>query len=309
MPDTTLDPAAILAALGVTGARAITPIAGGWDTSIWRVEHGGARYALRVFRAEQAETCRREVAAMRAAAIAGLPLPAVHAEGAWQDRPALLLSWCPGRPLVAEVSAHPWRLWKLGTAVGRMQARIHAVPAPPALAGEPPAWIGWAGPAVEARLRALHPRTDALLHLDYHPLNVMASGGRITAVLDWANAHAGDPRADLARTVCLLRLAPAPPGTPRILDTAGRRLLELAWRRGYARLIGPIPDLATFLAWAGAWMIEDMTPQLGRPGIWLAPQHLASMRRAVAGWKRRAGIAAPETRHGSRGRRQNGDRP
>ena len=49
------------------------------DTAIWRVAHGQQLYALRVFRAEQAETCRREIAAMRAALAGGLPIPAIHA--------------------------------------------------------------------------------------------------------------------------------------------------------------------------------------------------------------------------------------
>jgi len=36
-----LDPAAIMAALGVTDATATGRVSGGWDTVIWRVERGG----------------------------------------------------------------------------------------------------------------------------------------------------------------------------------------------------------------------------------------------------------------------------
>ena len=43
---------AILATLGMTSPSTVTPVSGGWDTTIWRVEHGRATYALRVFRAE-----------------------------------------------------------------------------------------------------------------------------------------------------------------------------------------------------------------------------------------------------------------
>src|SRR5262245_13803554 len=35
--DPTLDPVAILAALGITGATTSTPVHGGMDTSLWRV--------------------------------------------------------------------------------------------------------------------------------------------------------------------------------------------------------------------------------------------------------------------------------
>src|SRR6476620_3840651 len=70
-----LDPHAILAALGITGAAEATPVSGGSDTAIWRVAHGRQIYALRLFRAEQAATCQREIAAMRAAQAGGLPVP------------------------------------------------------------------------------------------------------------------------------------------------------------------------------------------------------------------------------------------
>ena len=49
-----LDPFAVLDALGVSGVTSATPVAGGSDTALWRVERGGEVYALRVFRPEQA---------------------------------------------------------------------------------------------------------------------------------------------------------------------------------------------------------------------------------------------------------------
>jgi len=225
---------------------------------------------LRVFRQDQTAQWQREVQVMQAAVEHGLPVPRVHASTVWQGRPALLLSWCPGRPLLEEVRARPWRVWALGVAMGRVHARIHGVPGPDSL-------------------RALQPRPlpagDALLHLDYHPLNVMSSHRGITCVLDWANAAVGDPRADLARTVTLLRLAPAPPGTPALLLTGLRRLLELAWRTGYQQTGGRFQDMAPFYAWAGAMMEADLRPKLGRPGVWLQPSDLERIHRWTDRWK------------------------
>src|SRR5205823_109209 len=77
---TTLDPTTILASLGISQHRSVTPIAGGWDTSLWRVDDGRQMYALRAFRPEQAPVCRREALVMRALADLGLPVPRVHAE-------------------------------------------------------------------------------------------------------------------------------------------------------------------------------------------------------------------------------------
>ncbi len=288
-----IDPTAILAALGLTGPTAVAPVAGGLDTAIWRVEHDSAVYALRVFRPEQAETCRREVLVMRAAAAGGIAVPQVHAHGTWRDRPALLLSWCAGRPLLHALSDQPQRAWELGVAFGKMQAAIHAVPAPPELRRHPDDWIAWAGPgeqALQARLRALALPADTLLHLDYHPLNVMTDGQQVTGVLDWANAHAGHFRADLARTITLLRLAMRVLSRQRAPMLQPRRALAAGWRHGYEQAAGPIGDMALFYAWAGAAMVNDLAQKIGRPGVTLEQRDLTPIRRWTAFWKHRAGV-------------------
>jgi aminoglycoside phosphotransferase (APT) family kinase protein len=295
MTDSDLDPIAILAALGVTDAASAERVYGGWDTVIWRVERAGDTYALRVFRAEQAETCRREVVAMRAAAASGLPVPEVHAEGKWRDRPALLLSWCPGRSLRDEAFARPWRAWTLGREFGRTLARLHTVPLPEPLIAESEEWITLAGPdeePLQARLRALARGPAALLHLDYHPLNVMTDGTRVTAILDWANTRAGDPRADLARTLAILRFSPAGAKSKRLLAVLLSRAAEWGCSSGYRQAAGRPEEMAAFHAWSWAYMAADLAPKVGRPGIWLRPHHLDRMRERAAYWKRRAEIRA-----------------
>jgi aminoglycoside phosphotransferase (APT) family kinase protein len=273
--------------LGVTVPDAITPVTGGWDTALWRVQTGASTSALRVFRAEQGDTFRREARAMRAAAQAGIPVPTIQAEGICAGRPALLLSWCAGLPLLDAVRARLWRIWKLGLMMGRMHARIHAVHVP--ASASLPAWAPRtedADAALHTRLRALTAESPrVLLHLDYHPLNIMVDATRITGVLDWANVAVGDPRVDIARTVAILRLAPTPPGpTPAALIFGLRRVLEAAWRSGYEAVTGPLTDMAPFYAWAGAMMERDLSAKLGRPGIWLQPGDLAGIHRWTQRW-------------------------
>lgn len=290
-PGDDLDPLAVLRALGVEDARVVEPVAGGWDTAIWRVDRGAVSSALRLFRPEQASTARREALALRAL-VGHAPVPEVQAEGTWRGRPALLLSWVPGRPLAHALRARPWLAWRLGYAFGRAQARIHAVPVTAALRQIETDWIAWAGPgeeALQARLRALPPRADALIHLDYHPLNVMVEETEVTGVLDWANVSIGDARADLARTLSILRLAPSPPGVPERLHGLIRRLLELGWRHGYGQPFGDQAEMALFYAWAGVVMLRDLAPKVGRPGVWLRPRHLDGVRRWTEVWRRRAG--------------------
>ncbi len=267
---------------------AVTPIAGGWDTQIFRVSAADSTYALRVFRAEQVATAQREAAVMRFAWDGGLPVPKVQAVGVGEGRPALLMSWCPGRTLLAEVQARPWRLWSLGVALGRMHARIHAVPVPAALTEVVPRWDPRREDLSADLLARLHGTGSlSLLHMDYHPLNVMVHDGLVTGVLDWANVAVGDRRADLARTVTLLRLPPLPPGTPAVVQLVMRPLLEAAWRAGYRQLqmADPFVDMAPFYVWAGAMMERDLRPKLGRPGVWLQESDLARIHRWTLAWK------------------------
>jgi hypothetical protein len=121
-------------------------------------------------------------------------------------------------------------------------------------------------------------------------MNVLVADGRISAVLDWANARAGDPRADLARTASILRFAPLDPEVPRPLGSLLQRLFIAGWRRGYRDVTGPISGMAPFYAWAGEVMIRDLTPRLGRPDLpWLDLQFLDRVRQWADGWRQRAG--------------------
>jgi aminoglycoside phosphotransferase (APT) family kinase protein len=281
------DPNAILASLGFERPGSTERVSGGRDTAIFRVELGAELYALRVFRPGEDAVARREAEVMRAAGEGGVPVPRVCAEGMWRDRAALLLSWCPGRPMAEELATRPWRAWPLGVLFGRCQAVIHGRPSPEALRAARRAWIDWAGPdaeALAARLRETAPREDSLVHLDYHPLNVMTDGKRITGVLDWTNAHASDPRADYARTLTILRLDS---GTASPLVLAVLRVFEAGWRRGYRRIAGKPADMAPYYAWAGAVMLRDRGPRPDRPGGMTA-RELGRVRAWMERWKKRA---------------------
>ena len=288
-----IDPLAILQTLGRPGPARAFSVSGGADTAIWRIEQGTQCFALRVFRPEQTATARREVAAMDRARAGGLPVPAVHAAGIWRERPAVLLTWMPGTPLRDELIARPWRAWSLGIALGRTQAAIHAVPGPVGRPGESRSWIDWAEP--DDALRQMLCERDrgggAVLHLDLHPLNVLVLGDRVTAVLDWANARSGDPRADLARTASILRFAPLPAGRPAPLARTVRSVLETGWRRGYREKSGSIRGMAPFYAWAAAVMVNDLSPRLGRHDLpWLTPAFLDRVRVWGTFWRVRAGL-------------------
>lgn len=258
-PDQNVAARDILDALGVPDVSAVQRVQGGSDTAIWRVETASGVYALRVFGAGEQDDCQRERDVMLAAWQAGLPTPEVVASGSWREHPALLMDWVEGRTVADELKRHPLRAQQLGEAFGEMQARIHRVEAPAAFARRPDDWIAWLGPdqpGLAERLRANAYPAGALLHLDYHPLNVMADGERITGILDWRNALAGPPRADAARTHAILLI-----DAPQHASAPARTILEAftqGWQAGYRQHGGSLDDMAPFYAWAGAVMLRDL---------------------------------------------------
>jgi aminoglycoside phosphotransferase (APT) family kinase protein len=254
---------------------------------MWKVEHEGQTYALRVFRTGAHKDCEREREVMEAVRVAGLPVPEIQAACVWQDRPALLMTWLAGRTMEDELRARPWRLWSLGVAFGRMQAAIHVVSAPPLLLQQRDAWISWqceGEQTLQDCLRHRHSNEGALLHLDYHLRNVLTDGKQITGIVDWTNAHAGDPRADAARTVSILRVDPL--ARKPLLVRFGLRIFEQAWRTGYQRERGHLKDIALFYAWAGTVILCDLAPRYKQN-----PHELAPARRWTNKWKSQAGCA------------------
>jgi aminoglycoside phosphotransferase (APT) family kinase protein len=165
---------------------------------------------------------------------------------------------------------------------------------PALLSEEPDGWIELVGTrfaSTKERLRALPRRGDALLHLDFHPANVLLAedGASVAGVLDWTSARAGDPRADAARAMVLLDAAPVPPGTfPFGREETQRAALVRSFRSGYESLAGPLPpaaEMAPFFAWAAAWTLEDLAPRVTPNGP-LRPEQLDPLRRLAAYWRR-----------------------
>jgi aminoglycoside phosphotransferase (APT) family kinase protein len=67
-------------------------------------------------------------------------------------------------------------------------------------------------PGLKDALGRLHARAAefrnapaAVVHMDYHPLNVLVKGTRVTGVIDWVNTDIGDRHLDAAMTSVILR--------------------------------------------------------------------------------------------------------
>ncbi|MCX7617856.1 phosphotransferase [Tepidiforma sp.] len=208
----------------------------------------------------------REAAALRAAAAAGVPVPAVEGVTVIDGRPGLIMARVEGRDLLDVAAARPWRL----PALARQFAAIHAHLTRADGSGFP----GWrervlevlaSSPRVPARVRAAArphlsalPGGDRLVHADFHPGNVMMTPAG-PVLIDFADVYQGDPLASHARTLVLLELGALPPGATRaerILAAAGRRLFAAQYAAAYRRSVPAPPDVAR--AWRSAAIIERL---------------------------------------------------
>jgi hypothetical protein len=191
------------------------------------------------------ERVAQEVLAVSAAA-GHLPVPRVLGRVELDGVGAVLLERLPGRAAGELALDSPGRAAAVGRACGELHDALAEVACPPGLREVPGA------SCTERRL----------LHLDLHPSNVLVDDdGEPTGVIDWANAAAGDPELDRARTWSLLTLDPA--ARERNGDPGWAALTDQSPGRAPARPLGIGSDLglqihacgprgATYIGGAGA---------------------------------------------------------
>ena len=111
---------------------------------------------------------------------AGFPVPRVYqAEG--RD---LIMERLNGVDMLADLGRRPWLAARYGRQLASLHNRLHQIEAP-------------------AGLRTLLGPGDRVLHLDLHPANVMLTA-RGPYVIDWSNASAGPPGADVAMAYVII---------------------------------------------------------------------------------------------------------
>ncbi|MCC7364638.1 MAG: aminoglycoside phosphotransferase family protein [Dehalococcoidia bacterium] len=291
------DPACALASVGWEAVAGFHPVSGGWDTHLWRFETGdGRHHVLRMYRAGSslaeylAAIARNEVAALRGLAAAGIPVPAVEAEGELDGAPFTVQSWIEGEPLMDLIGRRPWQVLRLGERFGRLQARLHEVRPAGVVELDERQWLTKLRrpPLVEALRRAAVP--DAFCHLDYHPMNVMIDGRKLT-VLDFTNARMADRRLDLAKTRLLLLISPLPPSRLNPLLQVFRRLFARGWERGYRAEAGQFPLSPLFEAGATALHLLDVESAVRDGRGWATVADIHTIRRHYGLQLRAAGLA------------------
>jgi aminoglycoside phosphotransferase (APT) family kinase protein len=186
----------------------------------------------------------QEAAVTRAAAACGLPVPSVSGLVEEEGRVGMVCGKVGGETMLRRMPGRPWLLGRWAAMLGGLHARVHG-----ARTDVPTSQADWVrtmvGRAVRlpdglrqaalARAESLGGR-QALCHGDFHPDNVLLSADG-PVIIDWDSAVVGDPMADVAATVLMLRTArPTPAARRQWLLDAGRALFCRLYLRRYARL-------------------------------------------------------------------------
>ncbi len=268
-----------VAALGLTeSAAGVGAALGGSEAPVHRLATDDGRVlALRVRPPEHAGPIQREATNVQLAASLGVA-PNVLGVYCGPEVACLLTEWVPGQPLAAVLALEPQRLREWGLAMGRFLASMHQAARGHADLGT--LGPGWDWPHSEEESRRLErlPPCDGptLLHLDFHPLNVMASGGTVAAAVDWMNAGAGDARLDVARTVACMALDGSN------VDGSWERWIPAflaAFADGYEKSGEALAEMEPFMRWAGEATLRDLRAKRTR-------EQIAQMEATVRRWDR-----------------------
>ncbi|MGD9967496.1 MAG: phosphotransferase family protein [Hyphomonadaceae bacterium] len=192
-------------------------------------------------------SAQQEAAAMYALDATEIPMPRILGTVTIGERPGIVMERLAGSDQLSLLGRQPWSIWTVATNLARLHAHIHALAAPDQL---PPLRAtvkdeiarsdGVPADCKELAFDALDrlPDGSAICHWDFHPGNVIESPDGLK-LIDWASACRGDARADVARTLLILRGGALPPGAPlltRTLTAFGRSVLAWRYLDEYRRL-------------------------------------------------------------------------
>lgn len=215
---------------------------------------------------------------MRHAHAHDVPVPEVVLQDTLQDHPVLVTTWNTGEPALDALHRSPRDAREIGWAMGTALGLLHRVTAPDVLdSGD--RWLKSGRVTHDllgSRLSRM-PHTDRLLHLDYHPNNVLIDSGAVTAIIDWENTMSGPPHVDVARTraICLAVTFGGlwPPALTHMLE-----LFEDGLVSGHAEVVGPDPHPQLSAAWGMAMTVDDLANQAKKPGSWVTKEVLGRLR-------------------------------
>jgi aminoglycoside phosphotransferase (APT) family kinase protein len=250
--------------------RDLVQIGDGWENDVYSfvMERGRAdgrqceHLILRIYPGEDAqEKSAREYHAMKKLYAAGYPVPQVlllKTDGTWLSRPFVIMEQIAGRSLGAVLGeSSQEKVLELLTYFCRMFVDLHAldwrpfapVPSPvqteglqAALSRRLTRWQAHAHTLLDdafdpvfawldARLPGVQVGRPSVIHMDYHPYNILLRDDGTACVIDWTNVQVSDYRMDLAWTLLLMSTYGTPEAREIVLGEyeriVGRRIEQI----------------------------------------------------------------------------------
>jgi hypothetical protein len=180
------------------------------------------------------------------------------------------MQWLPGKSLLQFLLDHPMSIWSLPKRMADLQARLNTLPVlnfpAPTEPHLPRSLREFARIVRNCRFHDMTaaldwlkaqqpapPSAPCIVHLDFHPLNLLVEEGEFRAVLDWSDATVGDYHADVAATLLLLDASPVKLARWRdwLASLPGRGIMRRRYLHQYASWL-PLDDkkLRYYRAWA-----------------------------------------------------------
>jgi aminoglycoside phosphotransferase (APT) family kinase protein len=185
------------------------------------------------------------------------PVPEPHfleESCAYFGGPFLVMTQVPGPNLLKGLLRQPWRLYHAPVQMAQVHVRLHRLPTT-GFPAQPGCLLTRRFDEMASVIRdyGLHglrhgfdwlfvhqpdqPKDARILHLDFHPLNLIEDKDHSLVVLDWTEADLGDPHADVGTTLMLIDCLPGVKVTPleRLALLTGRFFFRRWYLRTYRK--------------------------------------------------------------------------
>jgi hypothetical protein len=149
-----------------------------------------------------------------------------YGQATLDGRTGLILEKVEGKTLIALTTSNPGMAFRIPRLMAELQIQMHQTHTDKirsyrqmvldALDSEPLSFLTEQEKAAAVSRISRMPDGDSILHLDYHPDNIM-SDGKTATIIDWMTAARGVPAADVAATLYLLNEGEMIPGLNRVL--------------------------------------------------------------------------------------------
>jgi thiamine kinase len=202
-----------------------------------------AGYILKLFHTgTDRATVEREAHITRAVHAVGVPVPVPGQVVEHDGRYGLVYERVDGAVMAEQLYRHPWELFRFARMLAKLHHELHFRPAPDLRRQRIHLEHKIRHADIEDDLKqaaldklADLPDGDALCHGDFHPANVMVTSHG-TLIIDWQDASIGNPLADVARSLILIRIGIPAPGLSGMIMRASRLLFGHLYLAHYIRL-------------------------------------------------------------------------